>query len=462
MKEPSSPREEPEKAPKTEKYHDRTKALKRDESRDRLSVSGDSTGKRHRASATPPHLGPAEKDGSEVSVKRRRLDADGKEKRPKSSHSDDRLLKAPIPRDPTLGSAPGSRPPSRPRDDEDRRLTPKPKKTDTLLHHGRRESGKSVSSEGSIHVKSEDPDVDMPDAAPPTSDASGPRLPSQKEKEEEEKKKQADLEARAREVKRKEDEKKRKEDEEKEKERLRREEEAKRLAEAETRKREEEEKRRKEEEERERKRKEEEERKKVEEEERKKREEEHRRRLQEEEKRKREEGERRRKEEDDKRRKEEEERKKREEEERLRREKLEREAAEEARRKREEEERKEQERKERVLREEMERRRAAREAERAAKEADQRRIRLEQERARLAKLPPVLRWLDGAVNPKLPEVAEKFSTMQGVRYDCINPEANGTREGREQWLLNTQVALLLGEKDLDLSRCKFSLSVHPC
>jgi ankyrin repeat protein len=461
MKEPSSPREEPEKVHKTEKYHDRTKALKRDESRDRLSVSGDSTGKRHRASATPPHLGPADKDGGEVSVKRRRLDADGKEKRPKSSHSDDRLLKAPVPRDPTLGSTPGSRPPSRPRDDEDRRLTPKPRKTDTLLHHGRRESGKSVSSEGSIHVKSEDPDVDMPDAAPPTSDASGPRLPSQKEKEEEEKRKQADLEARARDAKRKEDEKRRKEDEEKEKEkereRLRREEEAKRLAEAETRKREEEEKRRKEEEERERKRKEEEERKKVEEEERKRREEEHRRRLQEEERKKREEGERRRKEEDDKRRKEEEERKKREEEERLRREKLEREAAEEARRKREEEERKEQ---ERVVREEMERRRAAREAERAAKEADQRRIRLEQERARLAKLPPALRWLDGAVNPKLPEVAEKFSTMQGVRYDCINPEANGTREGREQWLLNTQVALLLGEKDLDLSRCKFSSSVH--
>ncbi|KAK4123782.1 hypothetical protein N657DRAFT_573629 [Parathielavia appendiculata] len=42
--------------------------------------------------------------------------------------------------------------------------------------------------------------------------------------------------------------------------------------------------------------------------------------------------------------------------------------------------------------------------------------------------------------------------MQGVRYDCINPEANGTRDGREQWLLNTQVALLLGEKDLELSR----------
>ncbi|KAL2201288.1 hypothetical protein P885DRAFT_65559 [Corynascus similis CBS 632.67] len=322
-----------------------TKALKRDESRDRLSVSGEN------------------KDGSE-----------GPEKRSKSSQSDDRLPKTSS------------------RDEEDRKLTSKPKKTDALLQHGRRESGKSVSSE----------DVEMTDAAP-------------SEKEEDEKRRQAEQEARAQE-------------EAREKERLQQ---ARR---------------------RERKRKEEEERQRREEEERKEREEAQRRRLQEEQKRKREEAERRKKEEEEKRLKEEEERKKQQEEERLRREKLEREAAEEARRKREEEEKREQERKERALREEMERRRAAREAERAAKEADQRRIRLEQERARLAKLPPVLRWLDGAVNPKLAEVAEKFSIMQGVRYDCIKPEANGTRDGREQWLLNTQVALLLGEKDLELSR----------
>jgi hypothetical protein len=51
--------------------------------------------------------------------------------------------------------------------------------------------------------------------------------------------------------------------------------------------------------------------------------------------------------------------------------------------------------------------------------------------------------------------------MQGVRYDSINPEANGTPAGREQWLLNTQVALLLGEKDLTLSRCKFGSNVNP-
>ncbi|KAL2018827.1 hypothetical protein VTK56DRAFT_385 [Thermocarpiscus australiensis] len=462
MKEPSSPRDESEKPQKTEKYHDRTKALKRDESRDRLSVSGESTGKRYRSSETPPHIGAMERDSSEAPVKRRRLDADSKERRPKSSQSDERLPKAPAHRDPWSSSASGPRPPSKNRDGDDRRSTPKLKTADSLLQHGRRESGKSGSSENSIHVKSEDPDVEMPDTASPgdqehqrghtapnlqviPEDSSESRSPLLKT-EEEARRKHDQLEAQAREARRKEEEKMLREAEEeermrREKERLRLEEEAKRLAEAEARRREEDERRRKEEEER-RRREEEEERRRLEEEMLKQREEEERRqRLQEEEERRRRE----------------EERRKREEEERLRREQLEREAAEEARRRREEEERKEQERKERALREEMERkemerRRAAREAERAAKEADQRRIRLEQERARLAKLPPLLRWLDGALNPKMPEVAAKLSVMQGVRYDCIRPEASGTQEGREQWLLNTQVALLLGEKDLELAR----------
>ncbi|KAJ3501451.1 hypothetical protein NM208_g16933 [Fusarium decemcellulare] len=42
--------------------------------------------------------------------------------------------------------------------------------------------------------------------------------------------------------------------------------------------------------------------------------------------------------------------------------------------------------------------------------------------------------------------------MQGCRYDTIRPETNRKPEGREQWVLNTHAALLLGEKDLDLSR----------
>ncbi|KAK1751672.1 hypothetical protein QBC47DRAFT_364035 [Echria macrotheca] len=458
LKEPSSPREEPEKAQKTEKYHDRTKALKRDESRDRLSVSGEGSGKRHRSSATPPHPGSTDKDTGEGPVKRRRLDVDGKERRLKPSTSDDRHLKAPSSRDSASNAAGGPRIRSKSRDDDERRPAPKTKKVDAAADSGRRESGKSISSESSIHVKSEDPDVDMPDAHP-VNDSSSSKSALLKEKEAEEKKKLA--EAEAQEAKRKEEEKR--QAEEKERERLRLEEEARQRAEAEARRREEEERKQKEEEERrkkeeeERKQRELEERKRQEEEEAKRQQEEAERKRKEEEERKRkeelervrklEEEKKRREEEERKRQEEEEERKRREEEERLRREQLEREAAEELRRKREEEERKEQERKQ-----EMERRRQAKEAERAAREAEARRVRQEQERARLAKLPALLRWLDSSVNPKVAEVAEQFRILQGVRFDCIRPEATGTPEGKEQWLLNTQVALLLGEKDLGLSR----------
>ncbi|KAI1766378.1 hypothetical protein GGR53DRAFT_486539 [Hypoxylon sp. FL1150] len=71
---------------------------------------------------------------------------------------------------------------------------------------------------------------------------------------------------------------------------------------------------------------------------------------------------------------------------------------------------------------------------------------------RLAKLPPLLRWLDGCPDPKQRGLAELFSKALGVRYDTIDPSATGKAEGREQWLLNTQVALLLGDKDTSLSR----------
>jgi len=458
LKEPLSPREEPEKSQKAEKYHDRTKALKRDESRDRIPVSGDASSKRHRSSATPPHAVPAEKDALEGPAKRRRLDIDGKERtRLKPGSSDDRRHKASSSREPSSATTSvGPRIRSKSKESEDRKAVPKPKKTEVAaMEHGRRESGKSVSTENSIHVKSEDPDVDMPDADQAVS-ASESRAVYQKEREAEEKKKRT--EAEAREAKKKDEERRRAEEKEKEKEKHRLEEEAKRRAEAEARRREEEEKKRQEEEER--RRKEEEERKqreleelrkkeeeaerlRQEEEERRRKEEEDRKRREEVERKRRLEEEKKRKEEEERIRKEEEERKRREEEERLRREQLEREAAEELRRK-QEEERKELERKRHE--EEMERRRFAVEAERAA--------RLEQERVRLANLPPLLRWLDGSANPKVPEVAERFRIVQGVRYDCIRPEATGTPAGREQWLLNTQVALLLGEKDLELKRCK--------
>ena len=425
MKEPSSPRDarhdDPSDKHKSDKHLDRTKQLRRDESKDRLAVSGDGFGKRPRSSATPPLHASSERDG-EAPPKRRRLDADAKDRKQKQVSSDDRPAKTSSSRDPAAKAA------QRERDDDDRRDGPRGKKRATSEDRSRRESGKSIASERSIHVKSEDMDVDMPDADQLKHEAEAAAR-VQREKEEEQRKKEAEAQAQALLLaRRKEEEQKRREEEEK---RKRDEEEAQRKEQEEKKRREEEEKRRREEEER--KRKEDEERKRQEDEERKRREEEERKRRAEEEKQRLE---------DERRRKEEEQRKQREEEERLRREQLEREAAEAARRKRDEEERKE---RERLQREELERRRAAREAE-------QRRLRDEQDRLRLSKLPGLIRWLEKCPNPKTSPIAQKFAIMQGVRADCLRPEIAGTAEGREQWVLNTQVALLLGEKDLSLSR----------
>ncbi|KAF7547986.1 hypothetical protein G7046_g8833 [Stylonectria norvegica] len=447
----------------SEKYHDRTKALKRDESRDRLP--GDGSAKRHRTSITPDRPGNGEKDDVELPSKRRRLDGENKEKRHKQATSaDDR------PRRPAVSHDSSTKPPAKASHkqlDDDRRET----------HHNarRRDSGRSNGSDKSIHVKSEDVDVEMQDAdsLKASADANAQALREKEEQQEKEKAKERakekekekekirllDLEE-AKKKKREED-RKRIEAEEKEKERKKRElEEAQKREEEEKKRLEEEEEKRKETErkrlEDEQKRLEEEKKRKVEEEEReadrKRQEAEDLQRKEHEEKLKREAEEKVRREEEENRRLEEEQRKKdeeerrqREEDERLRQEQLEREAAEEARRIREEEERKERERRERLHREDMERKRAAREAE-------LRRIREEQERARLDKLPPLLRWLDTCPNPKIPTIAEKFKRFQGARYDTIRPEKNSTAEGREQWVLNTHVALLLGEKDLALSR----------
>lgn len=357
-KEPSSPRasrneEGSEKAKLSEKYHDRTKALKRDPSRE-----SDSTSKRHRSSPTPDRSADADKDDSEIPVKRRRLDGDAPERKSKRSTLEEKSKKT----NASKGTS-----------DEDPANDKKSKDAK------RRNSERSASTD-KIKIKSEDVDIAMNEAPPKESstdkadEAEALRKKQEQEAAAKEKKKAEEEEARRREA----EEKKAKEEEKKakEEEKKRREAEAARL-----------------------------------------------------------------REEEEKRKKEEEERKKREEEERLHREQLEREAAE-AKRKQEEEERKERERRHR---EEMERKRAAREAE-------ARRVREEQERARLDKLPPLLRWLQICPNPKLPTVADKFRYMSGVRYDTIRPEATGTAEGREQWVLNTHVALLLGEKDFDLSR----------
>lgn len=403
--------EEPSEKPRSdrisEKYHDRTKALKRDDSRDRLSLS-DSSSKRHRPSASPPRQAPGDKEEADGPIKRRRLDIEGKEKRSRQTSSpDDRQRKREVSRDAVKRQKP----------QEERRDSSKLKKASLE----RRDSDYPSSEEkASITVFSQDMDVDMPDVPPPASAI--PVRDAQIEREKAQaKKRQAELEAATEESRRKEEERQRQEAE-----RRKREAEDKRQREELEKKRLEEEKQRREEEELRRKEAEEKAREKA--------------RLEEE--RIKHEEERLRQEEEERKRKEAEERQRREEEERARRE---REAAEEARRQEEEEE----ERKER-------------ERQKAAQEAEQRRIMQEQEKLRLARLPPLLRWLDLCPSPQQRETAELFSIMQGVRYDTISPAATGKPGGREQWLLNTQVALLLGDKDLDLRKCKPRTAAPAC
>lgn len=411
LREPSSPQEprqddKPDKTKLSERYHDRTKALKRDDSRDRLSVSGDNTSKRHRASLTPDRHHRNEHDDGEGPVKRRRLEGENADKPKKHGSSDGQ-----------------SRKPSN--HDGQSKAPPKVRKEGDSLEakRGDSETSRSTQGEPPVRVKSEEGDVDMPDVdeAPENSAA---RSPSEQDKlarkqkqkaAEEAQKRQEDEEAEAKKTQDAEAERKRLD---KEKERRRQQEEA--------------EQRRKEEDE--------ENKRRIQELARQKDEAAERTRL-EEEKRLREEQDRKAREEAERKEREEQERKRREEEDRLRKER----EAEEARKKREDEERKEQERRERAQREEMEQRRAA----------EQQRQREEEERARLEQLPALFRWLSTHSNAKTPELAKRFLCIQGVRYDTISAEARDTPAGREQWLLNTQVALLLGEKDLSLPRCKY-------
>jgi hypothetical protein len=111
---------------------------------------------------------------------------------------------------------------------------------------------------------------------------------------------------------------------------------------------------------------------------------------------------------------------------------------------------------ERLKREESERRRAA-----ALEQQRLERARQEKERReeRLAKLPLLLKWFDQASDPQTPEVANLFRRIAGYRYDTIKPEATGQPIGREQWMLNIHVAILLGEKDLQLSRCELARNI---
>ncbi len=437
----TSPREtrqdDPSERVRAEKHRDRdrdrARQLKREESKESISgTATDGSGKRHRLSETPPNAASSDKDTNEAPVKRRRLDADGsgaKEKKlSKGSTSPDGA--------PSKTSASAtSKSLQKRRDEDDRKASAvvKAKKREASSDRGRKDSVKASGvTEKIIHVKSEDIDIVMTDVSPGAQPPSATHSTTadadakvQREKEDEKRKK---LEAADTKKKEEELQRRRQEEEEekrkKEEKRKREEEEAKRKEEEEKKKIEEEEKQR--------------ERKRLEDEERKRKEEE-RKRNEEEEKKRREEEEEKRRRGEERKRQLEEERKKREEEERLRQEQLEREAAEEARRKREEEERKKREREEQ-------------ERVRAEKEAEEHRRKLEEERIRVAKLPPVLRWLSASSNPKSAGLAKLFKTMQGVRYDCIDVASSGSPEGREQWLMNTQVALILGEKDLSLSQ----------
>ncbi|KAI9740646.1 MAG: Set3 complex subunit with deacetylase activity, meiotic-specific repressor of sporulation proteins [Claussenomyces sp. TS43310] len=103
----------------------------------------------------------------------------------------------------------------------------------------------------------------------------------------------------------------------------------------------------------------------------------------------------------------------------------------------------------RIQREEQERRRAAHIAQ---QRAEREKALLDERNARLKRLPPLLRWFDAVENPLTPEFAYRFRSLQGVRFDTIRPEATRSVEGKEQWLLNVQVALLLGEKELAFPR----------
>ncbi len=425
-----------------EKHLNRTKAQKQEESTERLSAT-DASGKRHRSSASPSRRGFGDKEDGGAPVKRRKLDSDAKDRRylePPSPES--RHTKRELSRDST----------HRQRNPEnDRREASKLTKT----NRDHRESEKSTNSDKSITVASEEPDVEMRDSIQVSEEEGEIHANSEKEDAKKQRRKtplepsvhdeirrkdaERELQERGKrkqeeEIKRKEQEAERKRLEAEERSRLEREE-LKRKEIAEKARLEEEQRLREEEE---RKRQEEQERKQQEEQERRQREEQERRQREEQERRQREEQERRQREEQERRQREEQERRQREEEERIQREKEA--AAEEARRLREEEERQERERER---------------AERVARELElQRAQQAEQERIRVSKLPPLLRWLDGCPNPKQREIAELFAKAQGVRYDTINPSATSKPGGRDQWLLSTQVALLLGEKDLSLSRCK--------
>ncbi|TQS37325.1 hypothetical protein Golomagni_02205 [Golovinomyces magnicellulatus] len=104
---------------------------------------------------------------------------------------------------------------------------------------------------------------------------------------------------------------------------------------------------------------------------------------------------------------------------------------------------------ERIKREEQDRRKAI--------ILEQQRVELvrheeEQLEKRLSKLPLLLKWFDQTPEPKTAAIAKLFNHIVGYKYDSIDIEAKGKQRDNDQWMLNTHAAILLGEKDLQLSR----------
>ena len=113
----------------------------------------------------------------------------------------------------------------------------------------------------------------------------------------------------------------------------------------------------------------------------------------------------------------------------------------------------------RLQREEMDRRQQL-EKERKMREKQEERARLkkEKEEARLAKMPPLMRWWEETNEPlDTVEIADCFCEMYGARYDTIvtdESKRDPNIANNEQYITNVFAAGLLGEKDLELTRCK--------
>jgi len=106
---------------------------------------------------------------------------------------------------------------------------------------------------------------------------------------------------------------------------------------------------------------------------------------------------------------------------------------------------------ERLKKEEAERRKVVAQEQARADKIKQEKIKREEY---LAKLPYLLRWHELTEDIKTSATASLFKSIPGYRCDTIKPEVTGEPHGKEQWMLNTHVAILLGERDLKLSRCK--------